>query len=690
MSSIFTDIETFHDFFYVGFKRQEDGKRVGVEFSRRQPNYDRAYIRSVLLRNTTIGYNSLSYDLPMLWYSLQDDVTNEKLKAASDRIIKGRVPWWEVEDLLGIRIPYDLKQQHIDLIEPQPNAVASLKTLNGRMHGKQLQDLPFDPDIWPTFEQMDIIGNYCLHTDLDATENTWKTLAEPLELRRALSARHDTNFMSKSDAQIGEAIVKKRVEQITGNKVFKNPTKPGTTFQYPVPEWVKFKTPALQELLERVRQSVFIVGPDGKTIAPTWMKGDGATIKLGSEVYSFGIGGIHSTESNRATLSDDTHVLIDADVASQYPAAILMLGLYPPALGAEFLTAYRAIRDERIVAKKRAKAISEELKKCVPDENGFVGGVIEILKAQLEKELLECQVKDKGGKIQLNGVYGKLGSKHSILYAPHLLLSVTLTCQLAVLMLVERALEAGIDVVSGNTDGVLFRCPREFFAGISKDRLNASRIQEVCQQWEIDTGFDLEFGEYKAIYNASVNAYFAIKPDGGHKRKGPFGNPWNPHKSDFDPVRGQLMKNPQMTICSDAALARIKDGTPVEETIRACRDITQFVTVIKAAKGATWRGDYLGKVVRYYWGIDGEPIFEAVGHATTGNFKKVSKSDGAIECMRLPDEFPDDIDYARYIEEAESILSDLGFYGPKVEPRKPIRLTKANRILFYALWSMAA
>ncbi|MER9524011.1 hypothetical protein NKI96_10545 [Mesorhizobium sp. M0292] len=680
MSTIFTDIECYHGFFYVGFKRQEDGKRVGVEYSSRKPTYDRDYVRNVLLRHTTVGFNSLSYDLPMLWYSLGEEVTNEKLKAASDSIIKGRVPWWEVEDLLGIRIPYDLKQKHIDLIEPQPNAVASLKTLNGRMHGKQLQDLPFPPDLVLTPEQMEIVGNYCLHTDLDATENLWKTLAEPLELRRALSARHDTNFMSKSDAQIGEAIVKKRVEQISGSKVFKNPTKPGTTFQYPVPAWVQFKTPALQDLLARVRESVFTVGPEGKTIAPAWMDGDGATIKLGSETYSFGIGGIHSTESNRATHSDESNVLIDADVASQYPAAILMLGLYPPALGPEFLTAYRAIRDDRIVAKKRAKAITDELKGVNDPDR----------KAALEKELLECQVRDKGGKIQLNGVYGKLGSRYSILYAPHLLLSVTLTCQLAVLMLIERALEADIAVVSGNTDGVLFRCPREMFAGIAKDRLNPSRLQEVCAQWEIDTGFDLEFGEYKSIYNASVNAYFAIKPDGGHKRKGPIGNPWNTHKSDFDPVRGQLMKNPQMTICSDAALALIKDGTPVEETIRACRDMTQFVTVIKAAKGATWRGDYLGKTVRYYWGVDGEPILEAEAHASTGNFKKIPKSDGAVECMRLPDEFPEDVDYARYIAETESILSDLGYYGPKVAPRKPIRITKANRFIFYALWSTAA
>ncbi|MBC3494372.1 hypothetical protein, partial [Pseudomonas taiwanensis] len=77
--------------------------------------------------------------------------------------------------------------------------------------------------------------------------------------------------------------------------------------------------------------------------------------------------------------------------------------------------------------------------------------------------------------------------------------------------------------------------------------------------------------EYSGLYNQSVNSYFALKANGGHKRKGPFTNPWNEDKNDFDP-RGQLMKNPQMTICSDAALALIKHGIPVRRTIESCTD----------------------------------------------------------------------------------------------------------------------
>ena len=676
MRTLGYDSESYWGFNYHGFKDFATGARLGFEFSTRNPSLDRERLRRILFKNQIVTFNGSAYDIPLLWFALQEGIGPDQIKRASDSIIKGGLKYWQVEDFLEIRIPWEVKNNHIDLIEPQPNAFASLKSLNGRMHGKRLQDLPFDPDLRPTPEQMDVIADYCLHSDLDATHNLWNTLQEPLALRHALSDEHGQNFMSKSDSQIGEAIVKKRVEAIIGRRPEKVDTKPGTTFRYPVPDWMSFETPQLEEILDRLRETDFMVKADGKVDLPSWL-GE-AQIQLGSSVYQMGIGGLHSTESNRAVHSDDQFVLVDADVASQYPSIILMLGLYPKALGPAFLDAYRAILKERLAAKARAKVIKDELPGVNDPER----------KAALERELQQCQVKDKSGKISLNGVYGKLGSRFSVLYAPHLLISVTLTGQLTLLMLIERALRRGIDVVSGNTDGVVFRCPRNLYAGLNRDRLNPSPLAEVCGEWERITGFSLEFAEYRSIFNASVNTYFAIKGDGGHKRKGPVGNPWNKSKDDFDPVRGQLMKNPQMTICSDAALAKIKDGTPVDETVRACRDITQFVTVIKASKGATWRDGYLGKTVRYYWGVGGDPIVEAVPNEL-GNFKKVPKTDGAIACMDLPDDFPSDINYDRYIEEAESILRDVGFYGDIVPKPKPIRLTKKNKIEVLSTWAVA-
>jgi len=289
--------------------------------------------------------------------------------------------------------------------------------------------------------------------------------------------------------------------------------------------------------------------------------------------------------------------------------------------------------------------------------------------AELEIEALRTKTKAEGLKISSNGCFGKLGSPYSILYAPHLMIAVTLTGQLSLLMLIERAEAAGIPVVSANTDGVVFRCPRG-----QQAELNA-----ITAQWETDTGFTLEATTYRSLYSASVNSYIAVKEDGKAKLKGPLANPW----ADND-MRGMLMKNPQMTIVTDALVALITEGVPVEETIRGCRDIRSFVTVVNVKGGGTWRDEYLGKVVRYIWVTDGTEILYKTPHPSTGNFKKVPKSDGCRPLMELPDEFPTDIDYDRYIDAACEALMDIG-YDHRPPPIIPIRLYKYNAVAWFAI-----
>ncbi len=653
MSNIFAeksldgDIEVYRNVLLVGLRRISDGKIIILEHSHRS-QIDKDRLRKILLTHEFYGYNSMGYDAAILWYFLLTDATNAQLKVASDKIIKGRVKWWEVEDMLGIRIPLDFKKNHIDMIEPQPNPFASLKVLNARLHGKRLRELPYDPDLELTDEEIDNLIVY-LHNDLDANKNVREALEEPLALRIALSADIGMDLRSKSDSQVGLAIIKKRVEEHLGRKVDRVTTKPGTSFRFTAPDYIKFQSPNLVEILHKIQQHEFVVGDDGKVDLPKWLSD--AKIVIGPSTFQMGLGGLHSTEANRTIYADENNVIVSGDVASYYPAIILSLGLYPLATGPAFGVAFEGIRQDRLKAKKA-----------------------------------KDKVRDKGGKIALNGGgFGNLGQRFSITYAPHLLIATTLTGQLSLLMLIDRAFYLGIPTISANTDGAEFLCPREHYAGIVlndegqlTDRLAPSLIAEICEQWERDTKFDLEFVEYRSMHNLSVNSYIAIKADGSHKRKGPIANPWSKDKSDFDP-RGQMMKNPQATICSDAALAMIKHQTPIEETIMACRDIREFITVIRATEGATWRGEYLGKVVRYYWGVGGDQILSAKPHESTGNFKKIPKTEGAIECMDLPDEFPSDIDYAKYIEETTEILRDLGYFGEIKPPQKRIRITKANR-----------
>jgi hypothetical protein len=633
----FLDIEVYRNFVLVCIKRQ-DGRQAFFEQSERS-EMDLDRLRTIVMSHTIIGYNIQSYDLPILFLILSG-ANNERIKRASDLIITSGIKYWEAEKALGIKIPRDL--DFIDLIEPQPNPMASLKILNGRLHGKKMQDLPIEPSQWLTFEEMDLLTEYCWN-DIEATERLYEALREPIQMREVFGKDIGVDLRSKSDTQMGLALIKHRAERLMGRKIERPHVRPGTSFRYEPPAYIQFKTPFMQEMLERIKDHDFVVQSDGKVDLPPFLT---KPFQLGESVYQMGIGGLHSTESKRAIHSNDDYVLLDADCASYYPAIILTLGLSPESMGNTFLQVYSGIRSDRLEAKKAKDA-----------------------------------TRDKGLKISLNGTFGALGNKYLIVYAPNLLIAVTLTGQLALLMLIERAMLAGVPVSSANTDGVLLKCPRSMFEGIEDSKLIPSGLSELTSQWERDTGFDLELTEYQSIYNASVNSYMAVKPDGKVKLKGPIANPWR--EGD---LRGQMMKNPQMTICSDAVVDFLTKGIPVEDTIRNSRDVKGFVTVTKVTGGATWRDGYLGKVVRFVWSIDGDPILRKIGHHKTGTHGKVPNTDGCRPMMELPDHFPDDIDYDRYISEAYQILSEIGWVDPNyVEPIKPLVFKTPLRRLAYLL-----
>lgn len=629
---------------YLGFKRKSDGKRFGFELSDRSPNPDRDKVRRAFKNYTSVGFNSINYDMPMVALFLAG-ADNAQLKEANDRIILGNIPYWKVEDALGIKVP---KFDHIDLYETNPAVKTGLKALNGRMHMKRLQELPYGPDEWLTYEQMDETIEYCQFGDIDGTEHLFDLMQEPIALREAMGKTYyDIDFRSKSDAQMGEQIIKAVVEDRKGARVKKAEIPAGTKFRYQVPDWMRFETPYMQWVLEQIAKTDFVIGESGKVDFPDAFKD--FDIVFGGMKYALGIGGLHSTESKRGIRSTNSHILIDADVASQYPSIIMKLGLYPKALGKEFLSVYGDLLARRLAAKKAGDKVT-----------------------------------DKGLKISINGAYGKLGSPYSVLFAPHLMIAVTLTGQLSLLMLIEKAVMSGIDVVSGNTDGVVFYCPREKFNGFvlkdgkPTDRLNPSPLQDIIDWWETTTSFKMEFAEYEAIYSASVNTYMAFKPGGKVKRKGDLANHWHPDSPDYDPTREMLKKNPQVTVCADAAMAYIRDGADIGEFIRNYTDVRGFIRIIKADGGATWREDYVGKLVRYYWSTDGDPIIKVKAHAKTGRRPKVPETDGSKPLMELPDDLlvPADVDYERYVRETNKILEEIGYYGlhsqQKVEYAHPL------------------
>lgn len=465
------DSEVYRNYNLHAFRSLDTGKVTTFD-ALDDEKLDRERLDGFCKRITIIAFNYNAYDRLILSAAVAGKPL-KIIKEISDKIIKNRESVWALSRQYGIKlVDYDA----IDLIEVAPGQ-ASLKIYNGRLHGERMQDLPIEPDATLTEEQACIVARYCIN-DLAATGLLWDTLAEQIQLREDMGREYKLDLRSKSDAQVAEAVITKRLEQMTGDKPERPKIPPGTLYAYEAPEYLRYRTPEMRAILKMVTETKFEVAETGSIKMPKSL--ETAQIKIGDGVYRMGIGGLHSSESAAVHVADDEFTLHDFDVASYYPAIILTLGLYPPHLGREFLTVYQRIVAERLVAKGKAK----DAKKA-KDENG-------------EKHWTTIA---NSLKITVNGSFGKLGSKWSALYAPRLLVQVTLTGQLSLLLLIERMELAGLHVVSANTDGIVVKC--------STDRHDDMR--QIIKDWENDTHFEMEETRYKALYIQNVNNYIAIK-----------------------------------------------------------------------------------------------------------------------------------------------------------------------------------
>lgn len=600
------DTECYRNFWLAKVKRVDTG---AVRSFRMRPGkpLDRRGLWNTLKGCTTITFNGRKYDWAMIGYALAG-ADNAQLKHLSDELILTGLNPWDAERLYEFKIP---EVDSIDLIEVMPG-INSLKTYGGKLHCRKLQDLPYEPDEDLSDEQCDRVDAYC-DNDLDITITAYRKFKKQIELREKMSREYNVDLRSKSDAQIAEAVLKAKISQMIGWRIGK-PEVNIKSFKYKPPAWMQFSTPEMQQVFADVCGSTFYVQPNGKVDLPEAL--NNRLVTIGRSTYKMGIGGLHSTEANTAQHSDDEYTLYDRDVASYYPAIVIETQLFPNHLGRHFLHVYRDIRDMRIKAKKAGeKTIAETL------------------------------------KIVLNGAFGKFGNPYSTLYSPDLLMQVTITGQLALLMMIE-ALEQHdhIHVVSANTDGIVIKCRKD-----ARDYMLT-----VIEWWEKATNFETEEVQYKALFSSSVNSYIALKAEGGVKLKGDFAPP--------EPVASSW-PSPTNQVCVDAVCSYLEHGFPIETYIRTCTDPKMFVSVRKVTGGATWRGEYIGKTVRWIYAHGGEAMFSRKGHHKTGTKGKVAETDGCRPLMELPDELPADIDYGRYVEEAKKILINIGHTPPPPKVR---------------------
>jgi hypothetical protein len=479
------------------------------------------------------------------------------------------------------------------LIDVAPGK-ASLKIYGGRLHSRRMQDLPIEPSAIIKQNERELLTTYCIN-DLDTTIDLFYKLSSQVDLRKKMGEELGMDLRSKSDAQIAESVIKKQIEAIKGTKIYRPELPDDYSFNYVAPKFIKFKHPWLITALKVFESEAFTLNEKGDVAEPENV--GMLKIKINQTVYQLGIGGIHSCEKTVNYIAGNDYILVDRDVTSYYPNIILNQRLYPKHIGTEFLTAYKSIVEKRIHAKRTGDKVT-----------------------------------DASLKIVINSSFGKFGNRWSALYSPDLLIQTTVTGQLALLMLIEALEDAGIQVVSANTDGIVIYCHKR----------NQAALFSIIAAWEETTGFNTEETAYTALYSRDINNYVAFKPSGSYKAKGAYAD-------------AELSKTPTAQICVQAVVDHLQLDVPIETTIRSCRDARMFVSVRSVTGGAVKGNVYLGKAVRWYY-AKGET--GSINYKKNGN--KVAMTDGAKPLMLLPKEPPEDIDHQWYIAKAHSILADLG------------------------------
>lgn len=669
------DVECFPDYFLVSAKRIADRVLIAeLEAFPGQP-LDVVALSKLLATYTIVTFNGKGFDEWMLAGALAGyDIY--QLKWLCDQIIVRNLRGWELEREFKLHIPPYL--DGIDLMEIMPGQ-HGLKMYMAKMHSRRIQDLPHDPNAVVPPELRPTVRTYCAN-DLEGNIDGYRQFEKEIKLREKMSAEYGVDLRSKSDAQIAEVVI---VHELGGQNAVPRPEWAiGTYFHYDPPAYVQFATPLLQQLLDVVRRARFVLGDKGIDMPPEL---DNANIKIGNSVYRLGIGGLHSSEKSTCHHSDGHFVLQDVDVASFYPRLMLNSGAFPQHMGPRFLQVFEAIVNRRLENKGAAQALEDQ------------HGKRKTMAAAIAAAFDDATSAANSLKIVINGTFGKTLSKYGKLVAPKMGIQTTITGQLSLLMLIEWLEAAGIHVVSANTDGIVIKCPRA---------LTWLR-DEIVRQWEKRCGLETEATDYAAIYSRDVNNYIAVKPSGEVKTKGAY--------AETKPVGGSW-PNPTGYIAVEAVIAWLKDRTPLEYTVRGCRDIRKFVHVrtvngggvkyygdpvekvttqgamraqleaagwvevepkmfVDVRRGSdklpmkdaykeaftllrsidTVRTEYLGKVVRWYYAKD---MPGAIRYKTSGNL--VPRTEGAAPLMELPDAMPEDVDYDWYVRDAKSMLADIG------------------------------
>ena len=211
---------------------------------------------------------------------------------------------------------------------------------------------------------------------------------------------------------------------------------------------------------------------------------------------------------------------------------------------------------------------------------------------RLEAKRTGQKVKNMFLKIVLNSPTGKMQQEVSWMYDPFNVFKIRINGQLILLLLVDRLLDLGCEIIQCNTDGVVYRAKKGLKQAIS------DAIKEV----ESLTRLEFESDEYEAFYQYAINDYFGVLKGGEIEEKGMF------------ITKNKLGKGLAPVVIPKAVINYFTKKQPVEEFIKSDGDIRDFLMSQQVDKKfEVFHGENrVQRINRFYASENGEYLFKGI------------------------------------------------------------------------------
>ena len=490
-----------------------------------------------------------------------------------------------------------------------------LKEMQITMHYPNVQeyDGDFNSPIPP--EDMDKMIGYNIN-DVDSTTELLNRLDKygkdpeksAIELRKFLETEYGINAYSMDSVKFGETLLAKKYCEATGlsKRQLESMRSPMDyiSLKDVILPFITYKNPKLQEVLEDMKGQV-VYSKERKVYEKQFV--------LSNTRYSVGVGGIHSLNDPRIYVPSDNEFIGHADVASMYPSFIVQYKWIPRHLGEEFWQVYSDLYHERIKAKHNGQ-----------------------------------KLKSDALKLTLNSVTGKMQQETSWMYDPFSVFKIRINGQLVLLMLVDRLLELGCEIVQVNTDGVMYVAKKDL----------SDRIGEAIKEVEDITKLSFEADRYEGFYQYKVNDYFGVEAGWSETH-----DPKLIEKKGMFITENRLGKGMAPVVIPKAVINYFLTKEPVADYIKRQTEIKDFLMTQRVDKKFTVEhGDVpVQRISRYYASTNGCYLYKVKDEDGVKSYEHMLAKSGVTILNKIDDRPIQErkINYKYYISEANKIVADF-------------------------------